>query len=79
MTTATARRSLATLVIVACMTVGTGVAFVVMSYAKWNWLSVVLGGAMAVLLVICVGVLISALEDWLDRAEEEPDEAERRS
>lgn len=67
--TARARRSIATLAILACVTLVTGAAFVAATYAEWNWLSLGLGCVVAVLLVVCIDLLIDALERWLDRAD----------
>jgi len=69
MTAATARRSLASLAILACVTIVTGAAFVAVTYARWDWLSALLGGVVIVLLVLCVRLVLDALESWLDRAE----------
>lgn len=79
MTTASKRRSLATLAILASVGLVTGGAFFAVTYTQWNWLSVLLGCVAIAVLVACLELLISTLESWLDRAYDAADDAERGS
>lgn len=78
MTATSARTSLASLAILGCVTLVTGVAFVAVTYAEWDWLSALLGSVAIILLVISVRLMLDAIEAWLDRAEGEGDGAKRR-
>ena len=68
MTAVTARKSLATLALLACLTAVTGTAFVAVHFTQWDELSLVLGAALVALVVVCIGVLLDALENRVERA-----------
>lgn len=61
-------RPLAAVLIVACVTLLTGGAFVLLSTAAPGWLSGLVGVALFVLVVFCVRVLLGVLEQWMDRS-----------
>jgi len=79
MTTATARKSLATLAILACVTLVSGAAFVAVTFAIWNWVSVAIACLVAVLLVFAIGLLLDVLDHWLDGADGHADEKDMGS
>ena len=69
MTAATARKSLATLALLACLTAVTGAAFVAVHFTQWDGLSLLLGLVLIVLVIVCIRVLLDALENWVERAD----------
>jgi len=78
MTATSARTSLASLAILVCVTLVTAAAFIAVTYAEWDWLSALLGSVVIILLVVCVRLMLDALEIWLDRAEGEGDGSKPR-
>lgn len=72
MTTSTKHNSLASLAVLSCITLLTGAAFVAITYTEWDWLSALLGVAVIVLVVLCVRLVLDVVEEWLDRAEDDP-------
>lgn len=69
MTVVTARKSLATLALLACLMAVTSAAFVAVHFAQWDGLSLVLAMVLIVLVIVCIRVLLDALENWVERAE----------
>jgi hypothetical protein len=67
----TARRSLAALVVLACITIVTGAAFIAVTYAEWDWLSTLLGSVVILLVILCVRLVLDALENWINRADDD--------
>lgn len=72
------RRSLATLAILGCITILTAGAFVAVTYARWGWMSMVLGMVSMVPLVLSVRALLDALDAWLDRPDRSTTPEDRR-
>jgi len=68
MTVVRSRKSLAALAVLACLTAVTGAAFVGIHFTQWDEFSLLLGAVLLVLVVICIKVLLDALENWVDPA-----------
>lgn len=66
---AAARRTLATLAILGCLVTLTAVAMVAARYLHWNWAAWVLAAGTVVLAVVGLGLMLDALEQWVDGLE----------
>jgi uncharacterized membrane protein len=66
------KKSLASLVLLAvlvCLTGVTGAALVAVQYTEWDWLSLLLGAVLILLVTALVWVVLDAVDNWIDRAE----------
>ena len=73
----TVRRSLATVAILACLAATTGAALVAARYILWHWRSGLLGAVVVVLAVVGIGLMLDALEKWIEGAEAGAGEKQR--
>lgn len=64
-----ARRALASLAILGCLATLTAAAMVGARHLHWNWAAGVLAAAAVVLAVLGIGLMLDALERWVEGPE----------
>ena len=69
MTDFSARKSLASLAVLACTAILAVAASLGVAYAHWDWLSTFLAAFLIVVCVIGVRLLLGALDEWMGRAD----------
>lgn len=61
--------ALGLLAVLGCLIGVTGMALFAVQHTQWDWLSLLLGAALILLITVLIWLVLDGVDDWIDRAE----------